>query len=109
MARLSHPATHNRSAEYPHVFAYFVLQLSDVPLANEINWVGPAHTRMRDDTFEAAGVPGGDPDPRFVQERRVRRRGQRPQGQQPQGQPQRQRREEILPAAEGPDSVEEGP
>lgn len=50
-----------------------MLKLSDVPVADEINWIGPAHTKMRDQTFEAAGVPEGDPDPRLVQERRVRR------------------------------------
>lgn len=91
MAHSPHSSGNNRSADFPHVFAYFILQLSPVPLANEINWWGPAHTRMRDDTFEAAGVPGGDPSPRLVQARRVRPGRQEQQ--------RRGRREKILPAA----------
>ena len=88
----------DRSDEYPHVFAYFVLQLSPVPLANEIDWWGPAHTRMRDDTFEAAGVPGGDPNPRLVQARRVRPGQQQRQERRGREPPRAEREEGILPA-----------
>lgn len=76
-----------------------MLQLSDVPRANELNWVGPAHTRMRDETFEAAGLPG-DPDPRLVQVRRVRP-GQLRRWSRSRREDQEQE-EQGLPAADDP-------
>lgn len=72
-------STHTPRFEEPrYIIAHFVLQFSDMPFADEINYWGHLHTRLRDEAFEAAGVPGGDPDPRFIQERRGVRRERRP-------------------------------
>ena len=71
----THTLTHSHRFEEPrYIIAHFVLQFLDVPFAYEINYHEHIHMYLRDETFEAAGVPGGDPDPRFIQERRGVRR-----------------------------------
>lgn len=82
------PSCHRRDTprfEEPHfIITYFVLQFSNVPFADEINYWGHLHNRLRDEAFEAAGVPGGDPNPRLIQERRgVRREQRRPPAADP--------------------------